>query len=300
MKLKTKSFAFIIVLLILSGFFLQIVQLNGAYATAGQLSTTPITLVQGPAQGKTGIVSGTFTVTLGTAPTSGNTLILCYASSGSPSATISSISQTGVTWARAIAVIYDGDVEIWYAPLGASAGTTITITIAGGSSNSRSIADVCEWSGLSLTPLDQTASNPGSDGTPSSTGDTGTIGITLQANELLIGTICAGHWNPNMVAQSSPTNGFTLLDGSQQYLNGNYVSDGYLYKIVTADSSADAGDTFAGSVYWTGCIATFYASAASNVNHYVNNSNAKVDAVADVGTHSNFTAQRAASRRSLQ
>ncbi len=244
--------------------------------TAGQLSTTQtisssgtikaliasaITLVQGPAQGKTGIASGTFTVTLGTAPTSGNTLILCYASSGSPSATISSISQTGVTWARAIAVIYDGDVEIWYAPLGASAGTTITITIAGGSSNCRSIADVCEWSGLSLTPLDQTASNPGSDGTPSSTGDTGTIGITLQANELLIGTICAGLGNPNMVAQSSPTNGFTLLDGSQQYLNGGYVSDGYLYKIVTADSRADAGDTFAGSVYWTGCIATFYASS---------------------------------------
>ena len=33
-------------------------------------------------------------------------------------------------------------------------------------------------------------------------------------------------------------------------------------------------------------------AAASNVNHYVNNSNAKVDAVADVGTHSNFTAQQ--------
>src|SRR5208283_2805742 len=99
------------------------------------VASSSITLVQGPVQGTASTSSGTFTVTLSTAPTSGDVLILVFTGTGGTAdPSVSSISQTGVTWSKAIAEDNSAtlDTEIWYGIVGASAGTTITVTVSGG------------------------------------------------------------------------------------------------------------------------------------------------------------------------
>ena len=68
---------------------------------------------------------------------------------------------------------------------------------------------------------------------------------------------------------SSPTNGFTLLDGAYYGdPNGHSACLGYAEKIVSSTGTADCSVTSSGSLTtWSGCIATFLAaSGATNVN----------------------------------
>src|SRR5271157_3978700 len=136
----------------------------------------------GYAQGTAQITSGTFNVILQQAPVSGNLLVLCYISGADTTIpNISGISQSNVTWHKAVASPRSNcEVEIWYAVAGSSAGTTITVTVANGAGgHPGEIADVCEWNsstGWAASPLDQTAVNYATSGsTPS---DTGTITLT--------------------------------------------------------------------------------------------------------------------------
>ena len=223
--------------------------------------TITITLVQGPAQGYAQIASGTFNITQAQTPAQGNALILCYqgtATNANP--TITGISQTGVTWTKSNATngAANGyqEVEIWLGSVGSSAGTTLTITVANGSgSGYNEVADVCEWTiGSAATwTADKTAINGGnSNGGPT---DTGTTATTTQANELEIGAVgCAA----GGATQTNPTNGFTLLDGVAP--SGLNASLAYLYKVVTAQGTANSGTTLNENSYWSGCIATFIAS----------------------------------------
>ncbi len=151
----------------------------------------PIVKVQGNARSTGSTASGTFQVTLGSAPTSGNLLILtmCAGSAGASNPYISSISQTGVTWTVAKAHSTPnsyGDAEIWKGSVGAGADTTINVTVTGGDGESAEIADVCEWAGLDGT-VDKTAEN-GGEGT---TGDSGTTASTTQNDELAVAAISA-------------------------------------------------------------------------------------------------------------
>ncbi len=226
-----------------------------------------ITLVQSNAKGTAAIASGTFTVTLQQAPVNGNLLILCFAGQGSTAVPyITGISQTNVTWTSQEVCpdsnIYQ-DTEIWVGVVSASAGTVITITVAGGTGGMYGeIADVCEWSGLSTSGfLDKTGYNNGAENTATGTGTTVT---TTQASELWIG--CTGGVGTSGAdpTQTNPTNGFTLLDGVKVATSGaDYSSLAYLYQIVSSTGTANSGTTIAGTTYWTGCIATFKASATT-------------------------------------
>ena len=231
------------------------------------LTPTSLSLTTAPeniqtAQNTASIGSGTFTVTLGSPPTSGNTLFLTYASSGQPTnPTISSVSQTGVTWTKAVSEDGLVNVEIWYGKIGANAGNTATITIAGSStSDIGNVAHICEWTKVAtINPLDKTAVNTGQ----GNTGETGTTAVTSQSNELFVGAIGTArqHTAAALTDQHSPTNSYTLSNGIIT-TSGQYTSLAELIKVSTTTETASSGTSF-GSTYWAGCIATFKTEVTS-------------------------------------
>jgi hypothetical protein len=221
-----------------------------------------IVRVQGPFRGVCTNVNS-FTVTLGSNPTQGNILILTYGSEGNSQYdnVIASISETGVNWNSSPSVTYeDGNLDdsaIWLGSVGSNAGTTITITVRGcgpsGGYGAVAIADVCEYSGLSST-VDKTAFNAGG----SSNGNTGATAATTLPNELWIGSIFGtGAYS---MTQSSPSNGFTLLDGTSTTVkNGIYGSVAYLERIVASTGQANSGTVIEPAANWVGVIAAFEA-----------------------------------------
>jgi hypothetical protein len=235
-----------------------------------------ITLVQGPAtsgytQGTASIASGTFTVTLGSTPTNGDVIVLCYFGTGEASGTnpsVSGISQTNVTWNSSATVYKDSGgsmspycrTEIWIGQVAASGtpGTTITVTVANGTGGSYyEVANAAEFSGTSTT-VDTTATAAGGHSSGAISNATGTMS-TANANDLLIGTV--GSWGGT--GQSSPTQSFTMLGGA---VVGEYSSS-ILYNIVSVTGSYYTGVSFSNYTYENGCIAAFEASSgATNIN----------------------------------
>jgi len=210
-----------------------------------------ITRVQGNAKGTS--TTNNISVTMASTPTSGNVLIAVIGmNTSSKNVSVTSIIQTGVTWTlqvRSTNGSYLG-IEIWLGVVGAGAATGITINLSGNAAYG-GVADVCEYSGVAISGyLDKTAINAGT----SYQIDTGTTVTTTQADELWIG----GGSPAGADTQSSPTNGFTLLDGVYY----NYVSVSYLEKIVSATGTANSGTTIGVYHVWAGCIATFKASGA--------------------------------------
>lgn len=208
-----------------------------------------ITRVQGNARG-TASFTDTINVTLSQAPANGNLLIAVIGGISSDKI-VSSISETGVTWTKQVSNLYASyyDVEIWAGVVGSDASANITVSCSG--SENYWVADVCEYSGLLTSGfLDKTATNQGFSASP----NTGTTATTTQNDELWIGGII----NYGDSGQSSPTNGFTLMDGA---LFGQ-MELGYLEKIVSAIGEATTGVTIV-IQSWAGCIATFKAAAAA-------------------------------------
>ncbi len=222
-----------------------------------------ITRVQGPARGTSS--SSTITVTMFSTPTTGNVLIAVigtYRTDGDNVRTVSSISGGSgaeATWHKINSEDYSynapgsytgndfaANVEIWMGIV-STGSTTVTITISG-SSNTNAVADICEYSGIATASpyYDRIATSTGTDSTPSSTGTTST---TTQASELWIGGITI----TDNSAQNSPTNGFTLIDGT---VYGS-MSLAYLEKVVSTTGAANSGTSTSGNYRYVGCIATF-------------------------------------------
>ena len=220
--------------------------------------------VQGNAKGET-YSAGTLGVTMGSAPASGDVLVATILVRGGQ--TVSSISETNVAWSYVISKMAtsgsaDCDTEIWFGVVSGTGGTGVTITFSATMTNA--IADICEYSGVATSSYtDKTATNQGGSTGPI---DTGTTTTTTQASELWIGALGETHESDTM---SSPTNGFTLLDGAYYGdPNGHSACLGYAEKIVSSTGTADCSVTSSGSLTtWSGCIATFLAaSGATNVN----------------------------------
>lgn len=211
-----------------------------------------ISLVSGSLSRGTASSGTTISVTLAQTPSQGNKLIAAIvANQTSGTESVSSITQTGVTWNRVVQINPVACDEIWIGDVASGASTSVTVTFA--QSVFAAIADICEWSGLATNPVDTTATTGGTTSTQTSTG---TISMTAQADELWIGTV--GVYNQ---AQSDPTNSFTMLDGEFLNVSGG-VSQSYLYRIVSSTGSASSGTTIGtSSNAWQGCIATFKAAS---------------------------------------
>lgn len=199
-------------------------------------------------------VDTTVSLTLDSTPTNGNLLVAVIGTTKkNSSATVDSINQTGVTWTQQEAnsdniSIYYNNVEIWVGVVTSGASKDIVVNLSdtvprGG------VVNVCEYSGLLTSGfLDKTASNEGI----SNASDTGTTATTSQNDELWVGGIDVLN-----ATQSSPTNGFTLLDGAKY----GTTSVAYLEKIVSSTGTANSGTALYTSTLWIGVIATFKASA---------------------------------------
>ena len=231
-----------------------------------------IVRVQGPAQGTSG-GSATFTVTLGSGPASGDLMVLTVSavSVGSPAPTVSSVTETGVTWSKAVGKPNNNvDSEIWYGIVSSGAGTTITISLTKGVDEA--IADACEYSGLTSSPLDRTTSTTGT----TVASNTGTTATTSAPNELLVGSIAAQISPSTSQSQTTNmnTNGFTLVSGNTIAS----VTEGYLENIVSSTGTYSSSTTLpSGTSYtWAGAIATFAAAPSINLNPTSGNPNTMV------------------------
>ena len=194
----------------------------------------------------------------GVAPTNGNNLILvaCYDGNSASAIHISSITQTGATWVKAIANNFDDGTrtassEIWYAENVSGAGTGVTVNF-NGTGFQGGWFDAIEVSGLAASSsLDLTATNHGSGGT---TIDSGTTGTTTTANEFWVASLM--EVETVAATYSAPTNGFTLLD--QGFVS--FGQGGLCYKIVSATGTANVTVTSTAIPFeWAGAIATFKA-----------------------------------------
>jgi hypothetical protein len=172
------------------------------------------------------------------------------------------ITQTGVNWPGSHTWrVGDRAMEVWWGLVNsASASKTITISLPfmqGTGTVTCATADICEYSGLDTAfiqsqYIDQSADNLGT----GTTIDTTATSTTAYANELWVGgALLNGH------SQSSPTNGFTLLDGA---LNTG-ISVSYLENIVSSNGQADTGTTGSGSGPWLATLVTFPAATTTFV-----------------------------------
>src|SRR3989304_7152637 len=234
-----------------------------------------ITRIQGNA--KAYAASNSLNVTMASTPTNGDVLIAVVGAVSTAQILVNSITQTNVTWTQEVSQSRNHvgswweHVGIWIGIVGSGASTSATVSfnVAGWT-----IADICEYSGVQTSgALDQTTTNYGY-GTSASTGTTPT---TTQEEELWVGATRCDTGN-----ETSPTNGFTLLDGIAN--DGNLWALGYLEKKVSSTGTASAGVT-CGNNYWNGCIATFKASGGSDLEV---TGNLTVDESATVYRHANF------------
>lgn len=206
------------------------------------------------ATGNTGTAAATtMTVTLGNTPQNGNTLIAVISGRTTTADNVSTITQSGVTWVKAVsrANTTDTNTEIWYTTAINNAGTTITIT----QELARSAAVIMEYSGLLYAaPLDRTASNANSSN--SSSASTGTTVTTTSGPQLWIGGIGL---RSSGFTLSSITNSFSEIDNAFS-TNATAANNARVYALerrVTAAGAASTGGTISASSRYSGAIATF-------------------------------------------
>ena len=256
MKQKSKSLTILLVVLLLVS--------SLTFLVPKVLAATPA-IVQGPFRTQSSINSGTFTITVTGTPATTSTMILCFNSEGqTTNANITGISSTNTVWASASSSAnpsgLNGNSEIWYtSSISASAGKTITVTVANGAGGNVITAEVIEWSGIASSPVDKTVRNDAD----SATGSTGATATTTQANELAVASI-GGQTDSTSSTNtiSSPTNSFTLVNGTA-WNSPIYNALGYCYKAISSTGNINVSVTFAHSSYFGASLATFKASSTN-------------------------------------
>ena len=205
------------------------------------------------AKGNTGSNANTaISITLSSAPVSGNTLVAVISTRGTTAGRVSGITGCGVTWSRVSqATNANGTTtEIWCGPNVGTGTTSISITQA----SLRSAAVVMEYSGLLLpASFDVANNNTGNDAAP----NTGTTTTTSQTHQLWIGGIGIVNSTPTL---SAITNSFAAIDNAVTTSTAANNTRIYaLERMVTSTGAATTGGTIA-TAQWAGAIATFKAA----------------------------------------
>jgi len=208
--------------------------------------------------------SNNINVTMPQTPTSGTALVAAIGTISSTNLayrTVSSITETGVTWTKQANQTENGNdwgnAEIWFGVVGAGASVNITVNLSG-TADIGAVADVRGYSGVATSSfLDKYATNSG----VSTQTDTGTTATTTGSNDLYVGAVVA-FTNAN---QTTPTNSFSLIDGA---IYSSYSSLAYLEKIVNTTGTANSGTTIPGAWGWAGCIVAFTAAPSYSITVY--------------------------------
>jgi hypothetical protein len=255
MKRKNVNFC-VLVFLCLSFIF------SGLLIFPAATAQTAFVLVQSPANNQRSGYGSSTSLTMSANPSSGNMLILTVGIEATAGFTsVSSITQSGVTWTKVCNSSYNGgtthtsfDNEIWAGTVGSGASKTVSITFSMSTCNW--LFQVGEWSGIWTSNfLDRTASSQNS--YPGSTApSTGTTSTTRHSNELCIGSTFLKYYD-----QSSPTNGYTIVDYYD--LSVSHDSLAYLYKTGIDTGQQSCNTTGSSSNCWFGCIATFISVDAN-------------------------------------
>jgi len=216
------------------------------------------------ATGSTGAAAASALAVTLAAPTAGNTLIAVISTRSASASAVSSIASSGtaLTWIRAVQTTpsISTTTEIWYAPVLAGAGTSVTISL---SASVFAAAVVTEYSGvLTANAVDVTANNSnGSNGTAASTG---TTTATTQANELAVGGIGL---RSSGYTLGTPTNAFSLITNAASS-NATAVNNARVYafdKILTTSATVTSGGTVSTTSRWSGALATFRAASSASL-----------------------------------
>jgi RHS repeat-associated protein len=151
-------------------------------------------------QSKSSFNATSGTLTLQAAPTNGNVLVLAVG--GAASKTVSSVTETGVTWTRKVRSNHYGDADIWIGTVGANASAAITVTM---SASSAAALAAAEFNGVTTTTDGTGGTANGSTASPASPS------VTPTGSDL---ALSAEAWQSAATINSGPTNGYTL-SGSQ-------------------------------------------------------------------------------------
>jgi hypothetical protein len=228
--------------------------------------------------GSSGSSSTSLSVTLGSTPIDGNTLVAIIATKRTSSNTVTRITQTGATWVRATQSTNTSGstTEIWYTSNVSSASKSITVS----QSSTSSAIVIAEYDGILTTNVLDKVNNSNSS---SATASTGTTGTTSQGDELIIGGIglIDSSYSLSSITNSFSTIG-TVASGSTP--SASYAKVYALEKIVSATSTYSSGGTVSTSSVWSGAIATFKAKVTSTT------SVASSDNTSTYGTAVTFTA----------
>jgi hypothetical protein len=228
-----------------------------------------ITLVQ--SQVATGTSLTSLTVTLGTAVTPGNTLIVCIAVYGtSPTQVTSSITIGGSTdhFAAVVSCWPSMPTQIWADPNVGTSSTSVVITFTGGSGTVGNVAYVYEVSGLAaFSIVDQTSAcrdlPAGSDATWTS----GPTPVTAQAAEFWVGI--GATYQGGGGAISGPASPWTNLAAETFAASpaGQAISG---YQITTTTGQATySGATSTYIDLYGACTATFVSAPVAPTPHLV-------------------------------
>ena len=194
-------------------------------------------------------VSGTsFTITLSGSPTDGNFGVI-YFDEGAAATTITSISQTGTTWARAVTSNTFRTAEVWYttAPF-SSASTSITINLNSTPTAAAAVsAAFSEWVAPSSVAVSGTSTANATSTTPSS----GSATPTASVNALMIGCFRSGSATINP-PHGNPDNSFTPLVSSDADQRGEGA-----YRVVASTSGSYTVTWSTGSGHWEAALAIF-------------------------------------------
>lgn len=202
-------------------------------------------------QSATGNVSGgtSFTVTFASSPTNGDFLACVIGSNSASANPVSSISQTGATWVKAVTVTnVDGEsVDIWYAENVSGAGTIITVNLA---ASLNAFGTGLEYSGVKTSAsVDQTASATGDQNTSM---NSGTTAVTFQRNELWLAGLMvvsgSGSWG-------TPSNGFANV--ATTFSPIIYACEEKIVSVTGVANTSNQPSVLTNPCHWAGAIATF-------------------------------------------
>jgi hypothetical protein len=216
-------------------------------------------LLAAPLMGQISLVNnntaGTASPYTVTAPTSGNFLAGCFMNRAAT--TITSISQTNVTWTFvARAQSSNTTSEVWWGVASGTGGTSVTITWAAGTNIAHQIS---EFSGVDTSsPVDGTATtNTNTTGTPASGNYT-----SSNANDLLFNCVSAS----TNTALGTPNSSFNLLRATTAGSGGGSRALGDAYRIVASTNTYSTTWSSGGGNNWSSVLIGFKSRAESIAN----------------------------------
>ncbi|MDB5254487.1 MAG: hypothetical protein JWL80_553, partial [Parcubacteria group bacterium] len=228
---------FIVICFLFSSSLFFIQHADAAISTAPIQQATGFAVVNDPV----------YTITLSGTPVSGNVLTFEEAINTTAFG-VSTISQTGVVWNRAVVSSTTAAVDIWYGIVGSGAGTVATINHTGSSAAVPGGA-IQEWSGIKIsgTIMGPVAENSGFSTTPAP----GTITPVSGKQVLLISAVRkAGTIN-------ALPSGYTLVTPP----NTGGVTLNAAYQVASSTSGSYSPTwTFSTATGWGASFASFYSA----------------------------------------